>query len=85
VEQALAFAGLHGVDVILLDNMSLPDLRTVVSARPKGVSLEASGGVTLHTVRAIAETGVDFISIGAMTHSAPSVDFGLDFDCPAAS
>jgi nicotinate-nucleotide pyrophosphorylase (carboxylating) len=85
VEQALAFAGLHGVDVILLDNMSLPDLRTVVSARPKGVSLEASGGVTLHTVRAIAETGVDFISIGAMTHSASSVDFGLDFDCPAAS
>lgn len=81
VEQALAFAGLHGVDVILLDNMTLPDLRTVVSARPKGISLEASGGVTLHTVRAIAETGVDFISIGAMTHSAPSVDFGLDFDC----
>lgn len=79
VEQALRFAGLHGVDVILLDNMSLADLRTVVASRPAGIALEASGGVTLSTVRAIAETGVDFISVGAMTHSAPSVDFGLDF------
>ena len=83
VEQALRFANLHGVDVILLDNMSLADLRTVVASRPAGIALEASGGVTLSTVRAIAETGVDFISVGAMTHSAPSVDFGLDFaTCP---
>jgi nicotinate-nucleotide pyrophosphorylase (carboxylating) len=79
VEQALRFATLHGVDTILLDNMSLADLRTVVASRPAGIALEASGGVTLSTVRAIAETGVDFISVGAMTHSAPSVDFGLDF------
>lgn len=83
VEQALRFANLHGVDVILLDNMSLANLRTVVASRPAGIALEASGGVTLSTVRAIAETGVDFISVGAMTHSAPSVDFGLDFaTCP---
>ena len=79
VMQALRFANLHGVDIILLDNMSLADLRMVVASRPAGIALEASGGVTLSTVRAIAETGVDFISVGAMTHSAPSVDFGLDF------
>ena len=80
VEQALAFASLRGLDVVLLDNMCLDDLRKVVAARPAGVALEASGGVTLATVRQIAETGVDFISAGAMTHSAPSVDFGLDFE-----
>lgn len=80
VEQALEFASLRGVDVVLLDNMSLDQLREVVAHRPEGIALEASGGVTLATVRAIAETGVDFISVGAMTHSAPSVDFGLDFE-----
>ena len=68
----------YGPDVILLDNFSLADLRVAV-ARAKGqVVLEASGGVTLDTVRAIAETGVDVISSGALTHSAPSLDVGLD-------
>lgn len=68
-----------GADVVLLDNFSLPDLKTAV-ARAKGrATLEASGGVTLETVRAIAETGVDVISVGALTHSAPALDFGLDF------
>lgn len=72
--EALPFAP-HAV---LLDNFSLPDLRTAV-ARAKGKTiLEASGGVTLQTVRAIAETGVDIISVGAITHSAPSLDVGLD-------
>ena len=67
-------------DVIMLDNFSLADLRTAV-ARAKGqVVLEASGGVTLETVRAIAETGVDVISVGALTHSAPVLDIGLDAD-----
>jgi nicotinate-nucleotide pyrophosphorylase (carboxylating) len=67
-------------DVIMLDNFSLGDLRTAV-ARAKGkVVLEASGGVTLDTVRAIAETGVDVISVGALTHSAPVLDIGLDAD-----
>jgi len=67
-------------DVIMLDNFSLEDLRTAV-ARAKGlVVLEASGGVTLETVRAIAETGVDVISVGALTHSAPVLDIGLDAD-----
>jgi nicotinate-nucleotide pyrophosphorylase (carboxylating) len=67
-------------DVIMLDNFSLADLRTAV-ARAKGkVVLEASGGVTLETVRAIAQTGVDVISVGALTHSAPVLDIGLDAD-----
>jgi nicotinate-nucleotide pyrophosphorylase (carboxylating) len=67
-------------DVIMLDNFSLADLRTAV-ARAKGqLVLEASGGVTLETVRAIAETGVDVISVGALTHSAPVLDIGLDAD-----
>ena len=65
-------------DVIMLDNFSLGDLREAV-ARAKGqVVLEASGGVNLTTVRAIAETGVDVISVGALTHSAPVLDIGLD-------
>ena len=68
-----------GVDSILLDNMS-PDLLRQAVALVKGkVKLEASGGVTLANVRAIAETGVDYIAIGALTHSARSVDIGLDF------
>ena len=67
-------------DVIMLDNFSLGDLREAV-ARAKGqVVLEASGGVNLTTVRAIAETGVDVISVGALTHSAPVLDIGLDAD-----
>ncbi len=67
-----------GPDVVLLDNFSLADLREAV-ARAKGRTvLEASGGVTLETVRAIAETGVDVISSGALTHSAPVLDVGLD-------
>ena len=64
----------------MLDNFALPDLRVAV-ARAKGrVTLEASGGVSLETVRAIAETGVDVISVGALTHSAPVLDIGLDAD-----
>ncbi|NDY96582.1 carboxylating nicotinate-nucleotide diphosphorylase [Wenzhouxiangella limi] len=68
-----------GAEVILLDNFSLSDLGAAV-ARTTGLSviLEASGGVALDSVRAIAETGVDIISVGAITHSAPSLDLGLD-------
>ena len=74
LDEALAEAP----DVILLDNFSLADLAAAV-ARAKGRAvLEASGGVTLQTVRAIAETGVDVISVGALTHSAPVLDIGLD-------
>jgi len=72
-----------GADRLLLDNMDLETLRGAVKLRDEnsgsgaGPTLEASGGVDLTTVRAIAETGVDFISIGALTHSAPSLDFSL--------
>ena len=69
-----------GADVILLDNMTPQDLRTAVFFINGKAKTEASGGVTLATVRQIAETGVDFISVGALTHSARAVDIALDFD-----
>jgi nicotinate-nucleotide pyrophosphorylase (carboxylating) len=69
----------EGVDTILLDNMSLEDLRHAVTLAKDRAVLEASGNVTLSSVRAIAETGVDYISSGAITHSAPNLDIGLDF------
>lgn len=65
-------------DVIMLDNFSLADMREAVEIAGGRVTLEASGGVTLETVRAIAETGVDVISVGALTHSAKVLDIGLD-------
>jgi nicotinate-nucleotide pyrophosphorylase (carboxylating) len=77
--QAQTFFQLRGVDFVLLDNMTLADLREAVRLCPPHIRLEASGGVNLSTIRAIAETGVHFISVGAITHSAPAVDFGLDF------
>jgi nicotinate-nucleotide pyrophosphorylase (carboxylating) len=76
VQQAL----LAGADVILLDNMSNEDLRAAVWLVNGRARTEASGGVTLAGVRAIAETGVDFISVGALTHSARAVDVALDFE-----
>jgi nicotinate-nucleotide pyrophosphorylase (carboxylating) len=74
-------------DIVLLDNMSPEVLREAVTLRNAGfrhVELEASGGVTLHTVRAIAETGVDRISVGALTHSAVALDVGLDWAAGAS-
>ena len=68
----------HGPDVVMLDNFSLEDLKTAVSIAKGRAVLEASGGVNLTTVRAIAQTGVDVISVGALTHSAPVLDIGLD-------
>jgi nicotinate-nucleotide pyrophosphorylase (carboxylating) len=68
-----------GADVILLDNMSNQDLRAAVRLIAGRAKTEASGGVSLTAVRAIAETGVGFISVGALTHSAPAVDIALDF------
>jgi nicotinate-nucleotide pyrophosphorylase (carboxylating) len=70
------------VDIVLLDNMRLPLMKMAVERRnatSPGTKLEASGGVTLDTVRAIAETGVDRISIGALTHSAAALDIALDY------
>jgi nicotinate-nucleotide pyrophosphorylase (carboxylating) len=74
VREALA----AGADRILLDNMAPPRLREAVALTGGRTPLEASGGVTLDTVRAIAETGVDFISIGALTHAARSLDVSLE-------
>ena len=67
-----------GPDVIMLDNFSIKQLNTAVGMTAGRVVLEASGGVNLETVKAIAETGVDVISVGALTHSAPVLDIGLD-------
>ncbi len=78
LDQVRGFLTLNGVDVILLDNMSLEELRSAVALVQKRVLLEASGGVTLDTVAAIAATGVDFVSVGALTHSARAVDFSLE-------
>ncbi len=67
-----------GVDRVLLDNMSPAEMRSAVErARGTGARIEASGGISLDTVRAVAETGVDFISVGALTHSAPALDVSL--------
>jgi nicotinate-nucleotide pyrophosphorylase (carboxylating) len=70
----------EGADVVLLDNMSLEHLREAVATIGGRMLAEASGGVDLGSVTAIAETGVDLISVGALTHSAPSLDLGLDIE-----
>jgi nicotinate-nucleotide pyrophosphorylase (carboxylating) len=78
---ALARLPNGAIDAILLDNMSLITLRKAVALRDRlapRVQLEASGGVTLKTVAAIAQCGVDFVSVGAITHSAPQIDFAMD-------
>ena len=76
VEQALD----AGADFVLLDNMNPVQMRQAVQRAAGRAQTEASGGINLASVRAIAETGVDFISVGALTHSARAVDIGLDFD-----
>jgi nicotinate-nucleotide pyrophosphorylase (carboxylating) len=80
----VAYALGTGADVLLLDNMDAGTLRKAVELRDgnarrdgEGPSLEASGGVSLETVRTIAESGVDFVSVGALTHSAPTLDFSM--------
>jgi len=75
IEPALA----AGADRLLLDNMDPQMLREAVALVARRVPLEASGGVTLETIRFLAETGVDFISVGRITQSAPAVDIGLDY------
>jgi nicotinate-nucleotide pyrophosphorylase (carboxylating) len=77
VEQA-AVAAAAGADMILLDNMPPDALRAAVSAIAGRALAEASGGITMATIRAVAESGVDFISVGALTHSARALDIGLD-------
>lgn len=74
LEEALAL----GVERILLDNMDLPTLREAVSRAKGRAKLEASGGINLENVAAVAATGVDYISVGALTHSAPALDLSLE-------
>jgi len=74
VQQAMA----AGADIVLLDNMDIPTLSKAVELCQGKIITEASGGVNLKTVRRISETGVDFISIGELTHSFQNLDFGLD-------
>jgi nicotinate-nucleotide pyrophosphorylase (carboxylating) len=79
--QVRDFLQLEGVDVIMLDNLPVAEMAEAVRMRAElnpRVLFEASGGITLKTIGAIAATGVDFISVGALTHSAPAVDFSLD-------
>jgi nicotinate-nucleotide pyrophosphorylase (carboxylating) len=78
--EQVAQAADAGADIILLDNMTTAQLRRAVKIVKGRAKTEASGGVNLKTVRTIARTGVDFISVGALTHSARAVDIGLDFE-----
>jgi len=85
LEQLREVLKLDGVGVILLDNMDCPKMELAVELRNKAgkqttVDLEASGGVTLETVRSVAQTGVDRIAVGAITHSAPAMDIGMDVE-----
>lgn len=78
LEQVRSFLEIEGIDVILLDNMKPSELREAVALGRQKVKFEASGGVTLKNVRQIAATGVDYISVGALTHSARAIDLALE-------
>jgi nicotinate-nucleotide pyrophosphorylase (carboxylating) len=78
LEQARAFAEMEGIDVILLDNMTPAQIREVVAVRKNSIQFEASGGITLKNVKRFAATGVNYISIGALTNSARAIDIGLE-------
>jgi nicotinate-nucleotide pyrophosphorylase (carboxylating) len=78
LEQVRAFVEIDGIDAILLDNMVPAQIREALALRRNNIKFEASGGITLKTVRRIAATGVDFISIGALTNAARAIDLGLE-------
>jgi nicotinate-nucleotide pyrophosphorylase (carboxylating) len=79
LDQVRSFLEMEGVDIILLDNMAPAEMREAVAlGRKKGVKFEASGGVTLQNIRQVAASGVDFVSVGALTHSARAVDMSLE-------
>lgn len=79
LDQLQEVLAVGGADVVLLDNMSTPDLVQAVALTTGRVTLEASGNMRLARIREVAATGVDYISVGALTHSAPVADLGLDF------
>src|SRR5205814_3289234 len=78
LEQVRAFIELDGIDVILLDNMTPAQIREAIALRRDSIKFEASGGITLKNVNRIAATGVDYISIGSLTHAARAIDVGLE-------
>ena len=78
LDQVRAFVELPGVDIILLDNMTPAQLREAVAMRKNNIKFEASGGINLKNVRRVASTGIDYISVGALTHSARAIDFSLE-------
>jgi len=78
LEQVHGFLKIDGIDVILLDNMTPAEIREAIALGKNKVKFEASGGVTLKNIRQIAATGVDYISIGSITHSARAIDFSLE-------
>ncbi len=84
LEQVRTVLEIAGVDVILLDNMKPAEMREAVALGKKKIKFEASGGVTLKNVRRIAATGVDYISVGALTHSARAIDLSLELTYAAA-
>ncbi len=78
LEQARAFVEVDGIDVILLDNMTPAQIREALALRRNNIKFEASGGITLKNVKRVAGTGVDYISIGALTNAARAIDIGLE-------
>ena len=78
LEQVRAFVKIEGIDVILLDNMTPAQIREAVAIREDNIKFEASGGITLKNVNRIAATGVDYISVGSLTHAARAIDIGLE-------
>jgi len=78
LEQVRAFVEIDGIDVILLDNMAPAQIREALALRRNNIKFEASGGITLKNVKRVAATGVDFISIGALTNAARAIDIGLE-------
>jgi nicotinate-nucleotide pyrophosphorylase (carboxylating) len=78
LEQARAFVELDGIDVVLLDNMPPAQIREALALRRNNIKFEASGGITLKNVKRVAATGVDYISIGALTNAAPAIDIALE-------
>jgi nicotinate-nucleotide pyrophosphorylase (carboxylating) len=78
LEQVRAFVEMDGIDVILLDNMTPAQIREAVALKRNDIKFEASGGITLKNVRRVAATGVDYVSIGALTNAARAIDLALE-------
>ncbi len=78
LEQVRAFVEIDGIDVIMLDNMTPAQIREAIALRKDSIEFEASGGITLKNVNRFAATGVDYISVGSLTHAARAIDIGLE-------